>query len=207
MKKGWIVKMDRKEAERVYGDELQIASLGAVPKDTTWSDVRVVHDGTHGINVNVKIVQPNKMEFPQLDDLQPAMREFQKQEPNKRILFAFDIKSAHRLVPIQQKDWGLQAFKLDSEHEVLCNSRGTFGVTSASFWWGRVASTLLRVFHRVIPSDALVYLLLFADDGLMFLGGENPVDWRWHCSSTWMSWRFRFPGRRLLCHPPFITKL
>ena len=88
-------------------------------------------------------------------------------------LFAFDIKSAHRLVPVQQQDWGLQAFKLDSDEEVFCNSRGTFGVTSASFWWGRVASTLLRVFHKVLPHDALVYLLLFADDGLMFSGGEE----------------------------------
>ena len=172
VQKGWIVKMDRKEAERIYGDDLQIASLGAVPKDVAWSDVRVVHDGTHGINVNVKIHQPNKMEFPQFDDLHAAMREFQKHDPGKRILFAFDIKSAHRLVPVQQQDWGLQAFRLDSD-EVFCNSRGTFGVTSASFWWGRVASTLLRVFHRVLPDDALVYLLLFADDGLMFSGGDE----------------------------------
>ena len=32
-KKGWIVEMSREEAEKKFGDELQIASLGAVPKD------------------------------------------------------------------------------------------------------------------------------------------------------------------------------
>lgn len=49
IKRGWVVEMTKEEAERKFGDELQIASLDAVPKDQEWSDVRVVHDGTHGI--------------------------------------------------------------------------------------------------------------------------------------------------------------
>ena len=47
----------------------------------------------------------------------------------------------------------------------------TFGVASAAFWWGRVAGTVFRVFHRVIPRDAVFYLLLFADDGLILSAG------------------------------------
>lgn len=39
------------EAKKRSGDELQVASLGAVPKDPHWEDVRVVHDGTHGLKV------------------------------------------------------------------------------------------------------------------------------------------------------------
>ena len=171
--KGWIVEMSREEAVRKFGDELQIASLGAVPKDPSWSDVRVVHDGTHGIQVNVKIDQPNKMEFPQFDDLQAMMGAFQQHQPDRRMLMAFDIKAAHRLVPIQPEDWGLQAFKLEEDGNVWCNTRGTFGVTTASFWWGRVASTTFRVLHRLWPEGALCYLLLFADDGLLMAGGED----------------------------------
>ena len=57
--------------------------------------------------------------------------------------------------------------------EEMCNTRGTFGVTTASFWWGRVASTTFRVLHRLWPEGALCYLLLFADDGLLMAGGED----------------------------------
>ena len=172
-KKGWIVEMGREEAVKRFGDELQIASLGAVPKDPSWSDVRVVHDGTHGIQVNTKIDQPNKMEFPQFDDLQAMMKAFQQHQPDQKMLMAFDIKAAHRLVPIQPEDWGLQAFMLEEEGNIWCNTRGTFGVTTASFWWGRVASTTFRVLHRLWPAGALCYLLLFADDGLLLAGGEE----------------------------------
>ena len=55
-----------------YGEDLQVASLGAVPKDLGWEEVRVVHDGTHGIQVNTEIKQPNRMTFPQFDDLEAA---------------------------------------------------------------------------------------------------------------------------------------
>ena len=173
VEKGWIVTMSMQEARSRFGDELQIAALGAVPKDQQWSDVRVVHDGTHGIQLNTRISQPNKMEFPQFDDLQAALGAFREEEPVKRMLFAFDIKSAHRLIPVQPSDWGLQAFQLEDEDQVFCNTVGTFGVTTASFWWGRLASTLFRVFHRVLPAEALLYLLLFADDGLAMVGGDD----------------------------------
>lgn len=53
------------------------------------------------------------------------------------------------------------------------NTRGTFGVASAAFWWGRVAGTIFRTFHKVIPSDAIFYLLLFADDGLVLSSGVD----------------------------------
>lgn len=173
VQKGWITSMTLKEAKEKFGEELQVASLGAVPKDRQWSDVRVVHDGTHGIQVNSKILQPNKMEFPQFDDLQAALRAFQRWGPVQKLLVAFDIKSAHRLIPIQEEDWGLQAFKLDDTDEVFLNRVGTFGITTASFWWGRLAATLFRTFHRVIPRHSLFYLLLFADDGLALVGGEE----------------------------------
>ena len=173
VQKGWIASMTSEEARGKYGEELQVASLGAVPKDRQWSDVRVVHDGTHGIQVNCKILQPNKMEFPQFDDLQAALRAFQRWDPVQKLLVAFDIKSAHRLIPIQEEDWGLQAFRLDDPDEVFVNRVGTFGITTASFWWGRLAATLFRTFHRVIPRHSLFYLLLFADDGLALVGGEE----------------------------------
>lgn len=40
-----------------------------------------------------------------------------------------------------------------------------------------MAGLLFRVYHRVLPPQALFYLLLFADDGLVLSGGERYVDW------------------------------
>lgn len=67
----------------------------------------------------------------------------------------------------------MQACRLDQEEEILVNTRGTFGVASAAFWWGRVAGLAFRVFHRLLPPSAIFYLLLFADDGLMFSSGHQ----------------------------------
>ncbi len=139
VEKGWVAAMSLKEARSRYGDELQVASLGAVPKDQQWSDVRVVHDGTHGIQVNSKIVQPNKMEFPQFDDLQAALGAFQQWGPAQKLLVAFDIKAAHRLIPAQREDWGLQA--LDDPEEIYLNRVGTFGIATASFGGDHIGSS------------------------------------------------------------------
>ena len=157
-KKGWMVHMSLAVAQERYGGDLQVASLGAVPKDRERSDVRVVHDGTHGLQVNPQIVQPNKMLFPQFDDIDCALKAFRSADPASRALLAFDVKSAHRLVPIHQRDWGLQACRLDDDNEILLNTRGTFGVASAAFWWGQIAALL---FHgEVLRADRTVLTLM-----------------------------------------------
>ena len=173
VKKGWILRMSRKEAEEKFGGDLQLASLGAVPKDPSWEEVRVVHDGTHGISVNTEIRQPNRMLFPQFDDVEAVVGALKELQPVRKMLMAFDIKAAHRLIPVQEEDWGLQSFRLESEDEVFMNMVGTFGVASAAFWWGRAAAVIFRTYHRVVPPHLLFYLLLFADDGLLIAAGED----------------------------------
>ena len=165
-RKGWIKRLPLKEAKRIYQGDLQIASLGAVPKDIHWEEIRVVHDGTHGISTNLSISQP---------------------------------------VPVQKEDWALQSFMLDDPEEVFVNMVATFGVASAAFWWGRVASVVFRVFHRVLPQHLLFYFLLFADDGLLLSAGpeyhktivalfmfldimEVPLSWRKTCGGFRVEW-------------------
>ena len=172
-KKGWIRRIPLREAKEIYGNDLQVASLGAVPKDVNWEEIRVVHDGTHGIAVNTEITQPNRMLFPQCDDLEAAAFALQEEGPVEKLMIAFDIKAAHRLVPVQKEDWALQSFRLEDPEEVYVNMVGTFGVASAAFWWGRVAAVVFRVFHKVLPQHLLFYFLLFADDGLLLSAGPE----------------------------------
>ena len=64
---------------------MQVASLGAgTPKDVRWEEIRVVHDGTQGIAVNTEIQQPNRMLFPQCDDLEVATVALHDEEPGEK---------------------------------------------------------------------------------------------------------------------------
>ena len=88
----------------------------------------------------------------------------------------YDIRKAHRLVPIVQKDWGTQAFQLDDDKEprpVYLNTVGTFGITSAAFWWSRVSSGAVRLVHYLLGPMYGIFHLLYADDGLMVGRGRN----------------------------------
>ena len=170
---GHVVKVPLAEARQRYGSRLKIASLGAVPKDVDWSEVRVVHDATHGVEVNHQIRLCNRMRFPLFDDLEAVMGQFiQEAEPN-RLAMCYDFKGAHRLVPIHPDDWGLQAFRLGDEEEVYLNCVGTFGVASAAFWWSRLAATLQRTMWKFLDFKEVLYGLLYADDGLFLAAGPR----------------------------------
>ena len=49
---GFMKSIRYDEAQRLYGDRLRIAALGAIPQGDTH---RVIHDGTHGVQVNSAI--------------------------------------------------------------------------------------------------------------------------------------------------------
>lgn len=45
----------------------------------------------------------------------------------------YDIARAHKLVPVVEEDWGLQAFRMpgESSGDIFTHTRGTFGIASA----------------------------------------------------------------------------
>ena len=49
---GWMIEMDEEEARRRYGKTLHLASLAVVVEK---EKIRVVHDATHGVQVNHRI--------------------------------------------------------------------------------------------------------------------------------------------------------
>jgi len=54
--------------------------------------------------------------------------------------------------------------------------RGTFGVASASYWWGRLAAALLRLLYRVVPERALFWGMVLADDFKFEAAGPDFVE-------------------------------
>ena len=48
---------------------------------------------------------------------------------------------------------------------VYLNKVGTFGVTSAGYWWGRAGGSIMRLCHYLIGFEDALWALLYADDG------------------------------------------
>eukprot|EP00435_Cladocopium_sp_Y103_P031543 s616_g8.t1 len=173
LEKGDIIEVPLSVARARYGSTLKVASLAAVPKDPAWEQVRVVHDATHGVEVNHHIRLVNQMRFPLFDDLEAAMAQFLSEADCRKLVMAYDFKGAHRLIPVHEDDWGKQAFRLDASDRIFVNCVGTFGVASAAFWWSRLAGTLQRVMWRFLPYNHPLYALLYADDGLALTSGPH----------------------------------
>ena len=88
------------EAKERYGDRLAIASLSALEKSTDGNgvvDVRVLHDGTHGVDTNKYILVLDGGVSPAAPDLKATMRK-QAARRTPHFGLAADVASAHKTV-------------------------------------------------------------------------------------------------------------
>ena len=58
------------------------------------------------------------------------------------------------------------------QEKVYLNCVGTFGVTSAGYWWGRAAGAIVRFTHYMLGYDDPLWALLYSDDGNLMSGQE-----------------------------------
>lgn len=180
---GSIITMRTEEAEEKYKGRLAVAALGAVPKELGSSVVRIVHDGSYSVDINHRIKVRDRMRFPMVDDaggvLLQVEREVEEAQGAMRCSLLYDISRAHKLLPVDERDWGLQGFRLPAgkqEGMVFLHTRGTFGVASAAYHWQRLAACLVRLVHRLGGLELGLLHLLFADDG--WLTALGPYFWR-----------------------------
>ena len=93
------------------------------------------------------------MRFPTIDDAGGLIchleDEMEERGGGARLSVLYDVSRAHKLIPIQEEDWGYQAFRLPGEEhkdQVFVHTRGTFGrllVAEIGCWPG-FAGTALR---------------------------------------------------------------
>eukprot|EP00435_Cladocopium_sp_Y103_P012380 s1532_g3.t1 len=174
LERGTIRLFSEQAVKEKYGNRLAVAALGAVPKELNSDRVRLIHDGSYSVDVNRRIKVRDRMRFPLIDDAAAVLVEVRKSSEElgteERCSVVYDVKRAHKLVPILESDWGLQAFRLPGERRsdgVYVHTRGTFGVASAAYYWQRLAATMIRVNHRLGGRLLGILHLLFADDGWM----------------------------------------
>ena len=109
--KGFMVRMTVGEAREKYGDRLTVASLSALEKkvgDDGTREIRILHDGTNGVDLNRFILVLDAVPCPMAADLQASMRQMpDERAPITPAGLALDAKEAHRLIPVREEDWGL----------------------------------------------------------------------------------------------------
>ena len=176
---GTIVRMMEHEAKRRFRGRLAVAALGAVPKELGTKKVRLIHDGAYSVDVNRRIRVRDKMRFPLIDDATAVLRQVQAEVERDRGAIRFsllhDIARAHKLIPVDEQDWGLQAFRLpgDKSGDIFVHTRGTFGVASAAYWFGRVIAVAVRCSHRLLGRRFGLQHLIYAHDGWLVAVGKD----------------------------------
>jgi hypothetical protein len=154
-KEGMMKRVTLKEAREKYGERLRVAACGAVKQGP--GEFRVTHDGTHGVEVNHDIRPRDQLRSPTGRDLRRVGEELYEEQVSA-VVFAlvFDASRAHRRIPTKEEDWGLQACSIGEsapskdEDLIFLNLVGTYGLGSAAYWWGVMASSMVRVVHYVL---------------------------------------------------------
>ena len=77
-----------------------------------------------------------------------------------------DASKAHRRIKVKPEDWGFQACRI-TDGEIWVNKVGTYGITSAGYFWSRLAAALIRLGYYLVGKRWSPELLIFADDFLM----------------------------------------
>jgi len=161
---GLMEKMTLEEAKRRFGDKIAISSLSVLVEESHGNKKRIIHDATHGTKVNNRIKCRDKQRSPGAREKMYLMAYY---KDKGKVVFSLvgDISKAHRRFLHHPSERGLLACRvLSTDDHVYINNVGTFGVASASYWWGRIAGSGLRLVHELIGPEMPVEMLIFADD-------------------------------------------
>ena len=99
-KLGMLCEVPLAQALKEYGaDELHLAALAAIRK--TDDSFRILHDGTHGVQVNPRIIVRDQMRCPGVPEARAVMQDC-KSTGLSTFALKGDVSIAHRRVPVRQ---------------------------------------------------------------------------------------------------------
>ena len=173
-KKGMMFCSTMGVLKKKYPDQpILIAAMGAIEKPD--GGVRPLHDGTHYVQVNNNIKFQDQLQYPCPQDAAALLRGTSESRESYFVLGA-DISAAHRLVKIRESDWHLLGCKSDSDAQTIwINKVGTFGVSSAAYWWTRLFGCVGRFVSRLLLQMAVLQLIYVDGLQLVTLGKDKFV--------------------------------
>ena len=167
------------EAKQEFGeDAVLLAAMGAIQKPD--NSIRPLHDGTHGINLNNKIRILDRLEVPGPEEVIELVA-MAAETRDAAFCMSADIAQAHRCVLIRKADWARLACRSSSDSRTLwLNCVGTFGVSSAAYWWTRLFGCVGRWVLRVLGRRWSMQLAYVDDLHILCIGPEKFI-------TLWMS--------------------
>ena len=158
-------------AEEFGPNKLLISAMGAIEKPN--GDIRPIHDGTHGVHLNGSIRVLDRLEVPGPDEILECVAI--SQETREAVFgISADISSAHRLVSIRRVDWPkLGSRARSSDRVVWMNTVGTFGISSAAYWWSRLFGCVGRWVLRLMMSLWAMQMIYVDDLHLVAAGPQK----------------------------------
>eukprot|EP00435_Cladocopium_sp_Y103_P003644 s2140_g1.t1 len=161
---GLMEKITLSQAKERFGDRIAISSLAVLVEEAHGNKKRIIHDATHGTKVNNRIRCRDKQRSPGAREKMYLLA-FYKERGDVIFSLVGDISKAHRRFLHEPSELGLLACRIrNSDEYIYINRVGTFGVVSASYWWGRIASAGIRLTHELIGPERPIEMLIFADD-------------------------------------------
>eukprot|EP00435_Cladocopium_sp_Y103_P025990 s72_g6.t1 len=161
-----------------FGDSLRVASMAAIAKPD--GSVRPLDDATHSVMVNHSIVYQDKIDCPGPAEISSIVREATETREAPFCVSA-DIKAAHRLVKIRSCDWGYMCCRADSNSDVVwVNHTGTFGISSAPYWWAKIAGLIGRFVGYMFHQRWMMQMIYVDDLHGSFVGVVKFLNvWIW----------------------------
>lgn len=161
-----------------YGDRVRVASMAAIQKPD--GSVRPLHDATHSVMVNHSIKYQDKIECPGPAEIAAIVRETTETKEAPFCVSA-DIRAAHRLVKVRKQDWGYMCCKADSHSDTIwVNRTGTFGISSAPYWWSKLAGIIGRFVGYLFHQRWMMHMIYVDDLHGVFIGEMKFIHlWVW----------------------------
>ena len=162
-----------------FGEErIRIAAMAAIAKPD--GTVRPLHDGTHSVQVNNRIVYRDQIQCPGPAEVAAVVRE-SVETLEAPFCVSADIKAAHRLVKVRRCDWPYMCCKANTDSPtVWVNRVGTFGISSAPYWWAKLFAMVGRFVGHLMMNAWFLHLVYVDDLHGSFVGREKFTNlWVW----------------------------
>ena len=169
-KEGLVGRTTVSSLKTMFPEGFAISALSVLEEK---DKLRLLHDGSHVTLVNHRIRSRDKLRCPGPREKAYLLNGF-KQRGQIGLSLLCDVSKAHRRVKIKRRDWGWQACTLEDltklegealeQAEVWFHKVGTFGMASASYWWGRLGAIIIRLLYILLGPAHRLDTLLYADD-------------------------------------------
>ena len=163
-KEGLMEKITLAQAKERFGDKVAVSSLAVLVEKSHGNKKRIIHDATHGTKINNRIRCRDKQRSPGAREKMYLLA-YYKARGDVVFSLVGDISKAHRRFLHNPAECGLLACRVkNTDEHIFINRVGTFGVASASYWWGRIAASGIRLNHGLIGPERPIEMLIFAGD-------------------------------------------